>query len=194
MNTKTRMQWSHAALGLAVLCLAPLAMAQQSVPIGGTTLDLGASRAATLAVANAHFDIVPAQADGQYMLFPKRGPRVVGRDTYGKPVGTITVRNDQLVRVSRNIGSFRSEDGEAAIEGLIAAFARAPRGGGMPSVHTDTGASGVASTSRVYFSYPDRAIQIVVFRSPNRSGLATIDITEQYALNERANTEPARRR
>jgi hypothetical protein len=173
--------WSYAAFGLLALCVAPFAAAQ-SVAIGGTTLDLGASRADTLSIANAHFNIVPAQVDGQYMLFPKKGPVIVGRDTYGKPVGTITIQNDQLTRISRNLGSFRSEDGEVAIERLISAFARAPNNGDTPAVRTDTGVSGDASTSRVYFSYPDRAIQIVLFRPTNRAGLATIDITEQYAL------------
>ena len=76
----------------------------------------------------------------------------------------------------------RSEDGEQAIENLIATFARAPNQGDTPAVHTDTGVSGDASTSRVYFSYPNRAIQIVLYRPNNRSGMATIDITEQYAL------------
>ncbi|WP_353222635.1 hypothetical protein [Salinisphaera sp. C84B14] len=173
--------WTCAALGLLALCIAPLASAQ-TVSIGGTSLELGASRADTLAIANAHFNTVPAQADGQYMLFPKQGPVIVGRDTYGKPVGTLTIRDDRLTRVSRNLGSFRSEDGEQAIENLIATFARAPNQGDTPAVRTDTGVSGDASTSRVYFSYPDRAIQIVLYRPNNRSGLATIDITEQYAL------------
>jgi len=177
----TRHHWTYAALGLWALLIAPLASAQ-NVSIGGTTLELGASRADTLAIANAHFNIVPAQADGQYMLFPKQGPVVVGRDTYGKPVGTLTIRDNRLTRVSRNLGSFRSEDGEQAIERLIAAFSRAPNGGDTPAVRTDTGVSGDASTSRVYFSYPDRAIQIVLFRPNNRAGLSTIDITEQYAL------------
>ena len=173
--------WTAITLGLLALCAAPFATAQ-SVAIGGTTLDLGASRADTLAIANAHFNIVPAQVSGQYMLFPKQGPVIVGRDTYGKPVGTITLQNDRLARISRNLGSFRSEDGEAAIQGLISAFSRAPNNGRTPAVRTDTGVSGEASTSRVYFSYPDRAIQIVLFRPTNRAGLATIDITEQYAL------------
>lgn len=173
--------WTGIALGLLALCSAPLAAAQ-SVAIGGTTLDLGASRADTLAVANAHFNIVPARASGQYMLFPKQGPVIVGRDTYGKPVGIITVQDNKLARISRNLGSFRSEDGEAAIDRLIGAFSRAPNAGNTPAVRTDTGVSGEASTSRVYFSYPDRAIQIVLFRPRNRAGLATIDITEQYAL------------
>lgn len=177
--------WTTAVIGLMALCTVPLAAAQ-SVAIGGTTLDLGASRADTLAIANAHFNIVPARADGQYMIFPKQGPRIVGRDTYGKPVGTLTIQNDRLTRISRNLGSFRSEDGEAAIESLIAAFSRAPNNGDTPAVRTDTGVSGDASTSRVYFSYPDRAIQIVLFRPSNRAGLATIDITEQYALRPRS--------
>ncbi|MBO9468621.1 hypothetical protein J7355_00775 [Endozoicomonas sp. G2_2] len=179
---KQRLHWAYATFTLMALCAAPFAAAAQSVSIGGTTLDLGATRADTLAIANAHFNIVPAQVDGQYMLFPKRGPVIVGRDTYGKPLGTITIRDNQLTRISRNLGSFRSEDGEVAIERLISAFSRAPNDGDTPAVRTDAGQSGDASTSRVYFSYPDRAIQIVLFRPTNRSGLATIDITEQYAL------------
>lgn len=174
--------WTAAVIGVVALCAASFAASAQTVSIGGTTLELGGSRADTLAIANAHFNMVPARASGQYMLFPKQGPRIVGRDTYGKPLGTITIQNDRLARISRNLGSFRSEDGEAAIENLIAAFSRAPNNGDTPAVRTDTGSSDDASTSRVYFSYPDRAIQIVLFRPSNRTGLATIDITEQYAL------------
>lgn len=183
--------WTAIMFGLLALCAAPLASAQ-SVIIGGTMLELGASRAETLAVVNADFNVLPARADGHYMIFPKQGPVVVGRDTYGKPLGTISIQNDRLTRVSRNLGSFRSEDGEAAMQRMIAAFARAPNEGSMPAVRTDTatGVSGVASTSRVYFSYPDRAIQIVLFRPDNGSGLATVAITEQYALGDDAGANP----
>lgn len=153
----------------------------QSVSIGGTVLELGSSRADTLATANARFDLSPTRVNGQYNIYPKqfRGP---DEKSYPPALGTITIQDGQLVRVTRNLGSFRSADAESAINNLITVFSRAPNQGDSPSIHTDQNLDGNASTSRVYFSYPDRAIQIVVFRPADRSDKATIDITEQYAL------------
>lgn len=168
-------------LAVGLLLAAPVAMAQQ-VSIGGTVLELGASRADTLATANARFDLSPTRVDGQYNIYPKRF-RDPGDNTYPPAIGTITIENNRLVRVTRNLGSFRSENAEKAIDNLITVFSRAPNRGDSPSIHTDTGLDGDASTSRVYFSYPDRAIQIVSYRPADRSGMATINITEQYALS-----------
>lgn len=170
-----------AAAALALIGAAPLAVAQ-SVDIGGTSLELGSSRADTLAVANAQFELSPTSVRDQYTLYPKRAPGAASDEPYPKAIGTITIGNDQLERVTRNLGSFRTPNAEQAIDNMIAAFAKAPNSGDRPAVHTDAGLAGDASTSRVYFSYPDRAIQIVVYRPADRAGQATVDITEQYAL------------
>lgn len=188
MNKKMRI--GSALLGVSLMACSAMASAQ-TVEIGGTTLDLGASRADTLAVANAQFDLSPTRTNGQYNLYPKRAPGESRNAPYPPAIGSITVRNNRLTRVTHNLGSFRSPDADTAIENLIAAFSRAPNEGDTPSVHTDTALSGDASTSRVYFSYPDRAIQIVVYRPAMRDGMATIDITEQYALRDNSAPQAA---
>ncbi len=165
-------------LALILALSAPLALAQ-TVQFGGTHLELGSPRSDTLALANARFELVPSSRRGQYMVYPRQA---LGEAGLGVPLGSITFDNDQLVRISRNLGSFQSEAGVAAIESLISAFASAPRGGEMPSVRTDADLDRQASTSRVYFSYPDRAIQVVIFRPPDLSQAATVHITEQFAL------------
>lgn len=169
-------------VALMMIAAAPMAWAQ-TVDIGGTALDLGMPRADALAIANARFELSPSRIRGQYTVYPKRAP---GQSSgpLQPALGSLTVRGDRLVRVTRNLGSFRSREGEAAIDNLIMALAQAPGDGNAPSVHTDSALSGGASTSRVYFSYPDRAIQIVIYRPADLSGIATIDITEQYALPE----------
>ncbi|ROO23743.1 hypothetical protein [Salinisphaera orenii] len=178
---KNTLRIGTALIGLTLASMAATAAAQ-TVEIGGTTLDLGESRADTLAIANAQFDVSPTGTSGHYNLYPK--PRAGdSRDTpRGPAIGSLTLEDDRLVRVTHNLGSFRSQDAEAAIENLIAAFDRAPASGERPSVHTDRAGSGQGGTSRVYFSYPDRVIQIVIYRPDFEGGMATIDITEQYAL------------
>ncbi|GAB3676687.1 hypothetical protein [Salinisphaera aquimarina] len=179
------------ALALMIAMATQSAFAQ-TVDIGGTNLELGASRADTLAVANAQFDVAPTSVRNQYTIYPKREPGMANDGRYPKAIGTLTIQNDRLVRVTRNLGSFRSTDGEAAMENLIAAFANAPNAGDTPAVHTDSGLAGGASTSRVYFSYPDRAIQIVIYRPADSRDMATVDITEQYALRGSADPMTAR--
>jgi len=180
------------ALALMIAMTTQAAFAQ-SVDIGGTDLELGASRADTLAVTNAQFELAPTSVRDQYTLYPKRQVGDADNGRYTNAIGTITIQNDQLVRVTRNLGSFRNVQGEAAIENLIAAFANAPNAGRTPAVHTDTGLSGDASTSRVYFSYPDRAIQVVIYRPADSRDMATVDITEQYALSGTGDAVPANR-
>jgi len=174
-----------------MIAMATQAAFAQNVDIGGTNLELGASRADTLAVANAQFELAPTSVRDQYTLYPKRQVGDADNGRYNNAIGTLTIQNDELVRVTRNLGSFRSVEGEAAIENLIAAFANAPNAGRTPAVHTDSSLSGDASTSRVYFSYPDRAIQVVIYRPADTRDMATVDITEQYAL--RGNGQPAAR-
>ena len=170
------------ALALIITLATPAAFAQ-GVDIGGTTLNLGASRADTLGVAGAQFNLAPTQVDGQYFLYPKVTPLSKGsQGEKPKAIGSIQIAHGQLVRVTRNLGSFRSADGQAAIQNMIAAFAQAPNQGRQPAVHTDTSMSGDASTTRVYFSYPYRAIQVSVYQPADMSVAATVDITEQYAL------------
>ncbi|MES1924800.1 hypothetical protein [Salinisphaera sp. T31B1] len=180
------------ALALTI-ALATQAALAQSVDIGGTSLELGASRADTLAVANAQFELAPTAVRDQYTIYPKRQPGSMDQGDYPTAIGTLTIQNDRLVRVTRNLGSFRSVEGEAAIENLIAAFADAPNAGRTPAVHTDSGLSGDASTSRVYFSYPDRAIQVVIYRPADQRDMATVDITEQYALSGSGQPVPGTR-
>jgi len=171
------------ALAAAIALATPMAFAQ-SVDIGGTTLDLGASRADTLGVAGAQFNLAPTNVNGQYFLFPKVTPINPGQqDQQARALGSIQIDNGRLVRVTRNLGSFRSADGQAAMQNLIAAFSQAPSQGRRPAVHTDTNMTGDASTSRVYFSYPDRAIQVSVYQPADTSIAATVDVTEQYALS-----------
>lgn len=170
------------ALALMIAVATPAAFAQ-NVDIGGTTLELGASRADALGVAGAQFNLSPTHANGQYFLYPKVTPLKSGDQSQPKPIGSIQIANGQLVRVTRNLGSFRSKDGKAAIQNMITAFAQAPSQGRRPAVHTDTNMTGNASTTRVYFSYPDRAIQVSVYQPADMSVAATVDITEQYALS-----------
>lgn len=165
---------------LALVFCAPLALAQE-VRFGGAIFELGSARSDTLALANARFELVPSQRRGQYIVYPRRIPGVKG---LGVPLGSITFDDDRLVRISRNLGSFQSEAGVATIENLIGAFANAPRTpDGAPVIRTGSDLDHQASTSRVYFSYPDRAIQIVVYRPADLSVPATVHITEQYALS-----------
>lgn len=173
-------------LALMIAVATPAAFAQ-NVDIGGTTLELGASRADALGVAGAQFNLAPTNVNGQYFLYPKVTPLNSGKQqSHPKAVGSIQIANGQLVRVTRNLGSFRSKDGKAAIDNMIAAFAQAPSQGRRPAVHTDTNMTGNASTTRVYFSYPDRAIQVSVYQPADMSMAATVDITEQYALSSAA--------
>ncbi|MDA3920892.1 MAG: hypothetical protein PF501_09480 [Salinisphaera sp.] len=169
------------ALAIVIALATPTVWAQ-SVDIGGTTLTLGASRAQTLGVASAEFNVAPAHANGQYFLYPKVRPMNDGKTVAPHAVGSINIQNGELVRVTRNLGSFRSADGQAAIQNMIEAFAQAPSQGRRPAVHTDTNMTGDASTTRVYFSYPDRVIQVSVYQPADMSVAATVDITEQYAL------------
>lgn len=182
MNLDTLKKTAPWALALVITLATPAALAQ-SVDIGGTTLNLGASRADALGVAGAQFNLAPTQVDGQYFLYPKVTPLSSGsQSAKPKAIGSIQIANGHLVRVTRNLGSFRSADGQAAIQNMITAFAQAPNQGRQPAVHTDTSMSGDASTTRVYFSYPDRAIQVSVYQPADMSVAATVDITEQYAL------------
>ncbi|WP_423822862.1 hypothetical protein V5738_02665 [Salinisphaera sp. SPP-AMP-43] len=177
------------ALGLGsatVLMASPVSAESgaQGIAIGGTTLRLGEPRNQVLGEARSEFNVSPADQDGQYFLYPKVAPLGPnGRARQPDAVGSITVANGRLVRVTRNLGSFRSADGQAAIQNLIKAFAQAPNQGKKPAVHTDTSMSGNASTQRVYFSYPDRVIQVLVFQPADTAVQATVDITEQYALS-----------
>ncbi len=171
---------------LTLALSAPLALAQ-TVQFGGTDLELGSPRADALALTNARFELVPSQARGEYTVYPRQER---DDDSLGVPLGSITFDNDQLVRISRNLGTFQSDAGVAAIENLISAFANAPKGGASPSIHTDSGLDRQASTSRVYFSYPDRAIQVVIYRPPDLSKAATVHVTEQYALPGSGPTVP----
>lgn len=170
------------ALALMIAVATPAAFAQ-SVDIGGTSLKLGASRADTLGVAEAKFKLAPTNTNGQYFLYPKATPLKSGKQGQPNAIGSIQIRDGQLERVTRNLGSFRSEDGKKAIRNMIAAFSNAPSQGRRPAVHTDSNMTGNASTTRVYFSYPDRAIQVSVYQPADMSVKATVDITEQYALS-----------
>lgn len=174
------------ALALLIAVATPAAFAQ-SVDIGGTSLELGASRADTLGVADAKFKLAPTKTNGQYFLYPKATPGQSSKPSHGSAIGSIQITDGQLVRVTRNLGSFRSEDGKTAIQNMIAALSNAPSQGRRPAVHTDTNMMGNASTTRVYFSYPDRAIQVSVYQPADMSVAATVDITEQYALSPSEN-------
>lgn len=175
------------ALALTIAIATPAAFAAQhseSVNIGGTTLQLGANQTRAMGEARSQFNVAPANKDGQYFLYPKAVPLGQnGQSQQPNAVGSITFADGQLVRVTRNLGSFRSADGQAAIQNMIRAFSEAPSQGRRPAVHTDSSMSGDASTTRVYFSYPDRVIQVLVFQPADTSELATVDITEQYALS-----------
>lgn len=172
--------WTLALL----IAMATQAAFAQTVDIGGTDLELGASRADTLAIANAQFDLSPTSVRDQYTIYPKRQLGDSDSSRYDSAIGTLTIQNDQLVRVTRNLGSFRNVEGTAAIDNLISAFASAPNAGRTPAVHTDKSLAANSSTSRVYFSYPDRAIQVVIYRPSDTRDMATVDITEQYALRD----------
>ncbi|KEZ76494.1 hypothetical protein [Salinisphaera hydrothermalis] len=176
------------ALALMIATATPAAFAEQqhheSVSIGSTTLQLGTNQTAALGEARSVFNVSPGSRNGEYFLYPKAVP--LGKNGESKQpdaVGSITFANGRLVRVTRNLGSFRSADGQAAIQNMIQAFSDAPSQGQRPAVHTDSSMSGDASTTRVYFSYPDRVIQVLVFQPADTSELATVDITEQYALS-----------
>lgn len=177
------------ALALVIAAASPAAPAQsqqhaESVNIDGATLQLGADRTDTLGEARAQFNVSPASQNGEYFLYPKtRALNSNGESRRPNAVGSITFDNGRLVRVTHNLGSFRSADGQAAIQNMIKAFGQAPNQGQRPSVHTDNSMSGEASTTRVYFQYPDRVIQVLVFQPADSSIMATVDITEQYALS-----------
>lgn len=174
------------ALALAIALATPAAFAAQhteSVNIGGTMLQLGSDQTRAMGEARSQFNVSPSNQNGQYFLYPKAVPLQNGQSQQPNAVGSITFANGQLVRVTRNLGSFRSADGQAAIQNMIRAFSEAPSQGHQPAVHTDSSMSGDASTTRVYFSYPDRVIQVLVFQPADTSELATVDITEQYALS-----------
>lgn len=180
--------WALAmTLGLLIAIATPAAFAEQHnerVNIGGTTLQLGADRSRVMGEARARFNVTPSNQSGRYFLYPKAVP--LSRNGQSRPpsaVGSLTFANGRLVRVTRNLGSFRSADGQAAIRNMIQAFSDAPGEGHSPAVHTDSSLSGDASTTRVYFSYPDRVIQVLVFQPADASELATVDISEQYALS-----------
>lgn len=175
------------ALALVIAMATPAAFADQQregVDIGDTTLRLGADKADALGEAKAQFNVSPTHQNGEYFLYPKATP--LGKNGESKQpnaVGSITFANGELVRVTRNLGSFRTQDGQTAVQNMIKAFAQAPNQGQRPAVHTDTSMSGQTSTRRVYFQYPDRVIQVLVFQPADSSVRATVDITEQYALS-----------
>ncbi|MGN8160271.1 hypothetical protein ACS8YF_16545 [Salinisphaera sp. SWV1] len=175
------------ALALMIAIATPPAFAashQESVDIGGTTLQLGVDKTRAMGEARSQFNVSPASQNGHYFLYPKAVPLGKnGQAQQPKAVGSITFAHGRLVRVTRNLGSFRSADGQAAVQNMIQAFSDAPSQGRHPAVHTDSSMSGDASTTRVYFSYPDRVIQVLVFQPADTSELATVDITEQYALS-----------
>lgn len=182
MKRRHALGWVVAAAGLLVSTLAQA----QSVQLGNTTMDLGASRGEALAVANTHFRVVPAGMQGRYNLYPKTGVTIGEQPKFESAVGSITIEDGRLTRVTRNLGSFRSADAQAAIENMIAAFSEAPNEGKAPAVHTDSLLRGDSSISRVYFTYPDRIVQVAVYAPADRSRMATVDITEQYALTRQA--------
>ncbi|RJS93522.1 hypothetical protein [Salinisphaera sp. Q1T1-3] len=179
------------ALALVIALATPSAFAED-VTIGNVSLTLGAPQTQAMGTARARFNVSPSQRDGQYFLYPKTA--ALGADGQSKTpdaVGSLTFAHGKLVRVTRSLGSFRSADGQAAIQNLIEAFSRAHNDGDAPSVHTDTQMSREASTTRVYFQYPDRVIQVLVFQPADQSQLATVDISEQHALAG-SNTGPTR--
>lgn len=171
------------ALALMIAIATPAAFAK-SVNIGGTTLELGDNQTHAMSKARSQFKL-KLQHNGQYFLYPKAVTQEgKGESQQFDAVGSITFDDGKLVRVSRNLGSFRSADGQAAIKNMISAFARAPSQGRRPAIHTDTSMSGDNSISRIYFSYPDRVIQVLVFQPADTSVQATVEITEQYALSD----------
>lgn len=190
MNLNTLRRTAPWALAWVIAFVAPAVWAQ-SVDISGTTLDLGESKSRTLGVAGSGLNIVPTSTEGLYLLYPKVTPLATARKQGPSAMGSINFANGRLVRVTRNLGSFRSADGQKAIQNLIAAFARAPSQDKdeeenrpqSPEIHTDTRMSGDASSTRVYFSYPERVIQVSVFQPADMSVAATVNINEQYALS-----------
>lgn len=174
------------ALAMMIAVATPTAFAQQhreSVDIGGTMLQLGINQTDAMGQLQSQFNVSPSNEHGQYFLYPKSVPlNDNGGSKQPNAVGSITFANGRLVRVTRELGSFRSRDGKQAIQNMIRAFSEAPSQGSRPAVHTDSSMSGDASTTRVYFQYPDRVIQVLVFQPADSSIQATVDITEQYAL------------
>jgi hypothetical protein len=182
-----RQTLARTSLVIGALGAAPWVGAQ-SVAIGGTSLQLGAPRAATLAKAKTYFRVLPAGGD-QYTLYPNGLPSA-NANIYPPAIGALNFANGRLARVTRYLGSFRCDAGKIAIDNLISAFAQAPKTHHLPQVHTERGQSGNASIRQVYFSYQDRAIQIVVYQPAERSQQATVSITEQYTLPQK--TKPVK--
>lgn len=177
------------ALALMIAVATPAALAQNAsggphqIMLGQTALTLGANQTDVLGQARSQYNVTPGSQNGEYFLYPKAVPLgQSAQQNRANAIGSLTFERGRLVRVTHSLGSFRSRDGQAAVENLIQAFSNAPNQGATPAVHTDTRMSGDASTTRVYFQYPDRVIQIVVFQPADQSELATVDMSEQYAL------------
>jgi len=180
---------------------APAQESGQPVDIGGVTLRLGDSRADTMDAAEQRLLVLPSRTSGYYNLYRKQSNQF-DDGVQSIAIGALWFRDNRLISVTRNLGAFQSLDGRIAIDNLIAAFRQASeqaatraqdqdddeqdRPPSLPALTatTDETVNSNFSISRLYFTFPDRVIQIAVFEPVSTSQQASIDISEHYGLRE----------
>ena len=177
------------------------AQSDNVVDLDGVTLELGASRADTMDALRPRLRVLPSRTEGYYNLYRNSSGSENG-PINSLSIGAIMIHDDRLVSVTRNLGSFQSMDGIAAMDNFIAAVSEAskklsdgpvylkPSKHSLPHLpelmaHTDSQQVGNASSSRVYFTFPDRIIQLAVYQPADPNARATVAISEQYSLRER---------
>lgn len=169
-----------AAIAGFLVCLAMGVAQAAPVALGDTQLQLDTTESEVLRILQPQFAVRQIEGVNRYNIYT--------RDSQGRASGPSVARlefeQNRLQRIVKSVATLQGEEAGKAMRELIVQLTLARDAGGDIELETNIEETVGAVTSWVIFRLPEKILQLAVYEPKKPGAPITVDITEQYVLQD----------